>query len=271
MIRVYDFSNYREYLAKRLKEMPNKGYGQMSELSRFIGVHTTLISQILKGHKDLTTDQAILACEFFGLSSLESEYLVLLVNHDRAGNSSARRFYKNKIQKVKEQSQNIAERVTADIKLSEEQRAVFYSDWVYSAIRQSVALPNINTIEAIAKYLDLPTEKISGCLNFLLQTGLCEVAGKKIIVGPSSTHIESSSPWVNVHHINWRNRAIHSLNSGSTADLHYTSPVTLSATDSELIKERLIQLVESFRATVDPSPSEKMYCLNLDWFHVAKG
>ncbi len=60
MVRVFEFSNYREYLAKRLKTMPNKGYGQMSELSRFIGVHTTLVSQILKGHKDLTTDQAFL-------------------------------------------------------------------------------------------------------------------------------------------------------------------------------------------------------------------
>lgn len=270
MVRVFEFSNYREYLAKRLKEMPNKGYGQMSELSRFIGVHTTLVSQILKGHKDLTTDQAISACEFFGLNSIESEYFILLVNYDRAGHPAAKKFYKNKIQKLKEQSQNISERITVDAKLTEEQRAVFYSDWSYSAIRQSVALPNINTVEAIAKYLDVSIEKVNHHLDFLLQTGLCKLVGKKIIVGPSSTHVESSSPWVNVHHINWRNRAIHSLNSIATYDLHYTSPVTLSASDCELIKERLIQLIEDVRTTVDPSPSEKMYCLNLDWFQIVK-
>lgn len=85
MVRVFEFSTYREYLTKRLKEMPNKGYGKMSELSRFIGVHTTLVSQILKGHKDLTTDQAILASEFFGLNALESEYFVF------AGKSGSRR------------------------------------------------------------------------------------------------------------------------------------------------------------------------------------
>lgn len=270
MIRVFEFSNYREYLGKRLKEMPNKGYGQMSELSRFVGVHTTLVSQILKGHKDLTTDQAILTCDFFGLNALESEYFVLLVNHDRAGNPSAKRFYKNKIQNIKEQSQYISERVSVDVKLSEEHRAVFYSDWAYSAIRQSVAIPNINTIEDIARYLDLPIEKVNSSVAFLLQTGLCKLTGKKIIVGPSSTHVESTSPWVNVHHLNWRNRGIHSLSNANALDLHYTSPVTLSSADCEIIRERLIQLIENVRAIVDPSPSEKMYCLNLDWFRVAK-
>lgn len=257
-------------MVKRLKQLPNKGYGQMSELSRFMGVHTTLVSQILKGHKDLTTDQAILICEFFGLNSLESEYLVLLVNHDRAGNLAAKRYYKSRLQKIKEQSQNISERVTADGKLSEEQRAIFYSDWAYSAIRQSIAVPNINTAQEIGRYLDLPIEKVNAYLSFLLQTGLCKLIGKKIVVGPSNTHVESSSPWVNVHHMHWRHRAIQSLNSASALDLHYTSPVTLSASDCDVIKEKLIQLIEQVRATVDPSPSEKMYCLNLDWFQVAK-
>lgn len=228
------------------------------------------MSQIIKGHKDLTTDQAISTCEFFGLNSLESDYLIMMVNYDRAGHPTAKKFYKNKLLELKKQSQNVSERITAATKLSEEQRAVFYSDWAYSAIRQSVALPNTDTVEAIAKYLDLPIEKVNHHLDFLLQTGLCKLLGKKIILGPSSTHVESSSPWVNVHHTNWRNRAIHSLNALGTYDLHYSSPVTLSASDCELIKEKLIQLIEDVRATVDPSPSEKMYCLNLDWFQVAK-
>lgn len=270
MVRVFEFSNYREYLTKWFKDRPHKGYGQMSELSRYIGVHTTLVSQILKGHKDLTTDQAILTCEFLALNNLESEYFLLLVNLDRAGNPSSKRFYKNKIQKLKEQSQNISERVSTDFKLSEEQRAVFYSEWAYSAIRQSVALPSINTIEDISQYLDLPIEKVNSYLHFLFQTGLCKQIGKKITIGPSSTHIESSSPWVNVHHTNWRNRAINSLTSPNPSDLHYTSPVTLSVSDCDLIKEKLIQAIEEVRKIVDPSSSEKMYCLNIDWFQASK-
>jgi uncharacterized protein (TIGR02147 family) len=270
MVRVFEFSNYREFLEKRLKDMPNKGYGQMSELSRFIGVHTTLISQILKGHKDLTTDQAILACEFFGLNSLESEHLVLLVNLDRAGNPSAKRFYKSKIQKLKEQSQKISERVTSDVKLSEEQCAVFYSDWTYSAIRQAVAIPNVNSADEIARYLNLPIDKVNAHLEFLLQTGLCKLVGKKLTVGPSSTHIEANSPWVHVHHMNWRHRAINSMTSPDKADLHYTLPLTISASDSEIVREKLVQLIEDVRGVIDPSPSEKMYCMNLDWFLVVR-
>ncbi len=92
----------------------------------------------------------------------------------------------------------------------------------------------------------------------------------KVAVGPLSTHVEASSPWVRVHHTNWRQRAVNSLDVSSKSDLHYTLPLTISVGDSELLREKILQFIEQSKGIVDPSPSEDMFCLNIDWFKVAK-
>lgn len=238
---------------------------------RIIGVHSTLVSQILKQHKSLTTDQAALVTEFFGMTELESEYFSLLVQIERAGNEASRNLYKKQLQRIKDQAQNISHRVRAEAKLSEEQRAVFYSDWAYSAIRQSIAVDGRNTAESISEFLGIPRRKVQICLDFLVKTGLCKTLQSRYEIGPASTHVESSSPWVRVHHTNWRGRAIQSLDHEHSENLHYTSPLTISKADSGLVREKIIQFIEQINSIVDPSPSECFYCLNIDWFNGSKG
>lgn len=153
----------------------------MSELSRFLGVHTTLISQIIKGHKDLSTDQAISVCDYFGLNEMETAYFVLLVSYERAGTQASKRFYRKKLEAHKKQSRSISKRVEADAKISEEKRAIFYSDWAYSAVRQSVALQGVDNTDQIAEYLGLSRRKIERCLKFLIASGLCK--GTKVASG----------------------------------------------------------------------------------------
>ena len=271
MFSIYEFDDYRKFLAKQLLVMPNQGYGQMSKLASHLGVHATLISQILKEHKNLTIDQAALVADFFGLNEVETEFLVLLVSLDRAGNWAAKNIYKKQLQRIKDQMQNISQRVTVAAKLSEEQRAVFYSDWAYSAIRQSVSLPGIDSVDTIAEFLQIPRNRVQYFLDFLVKTGLCFNVKGKLKAGPASTHIEAKSPWVRVHHANWRQRAMHSLDKNKTGNLYYTSPMTLSRADAKLVHEKIIQFIEQINTIADPSPSESLFCLNIDWFNEGMG
>jgi uncharacterized protein (TIGR02147 family) len=270
MVSPFEFDNYRKFLTKRLKEMPKKGYGQMSRLAVYLGVHSTLVSQVLKQHKSFSTDQAALVAEFFGLNELESEYFILLVQIERAGNTAAKNHYTKQLQRVLEHANTISHRVRVDAELSEEQRAVFYSDWAYSAIRQSVAIHGLNHAEPIAEYLGLPRKKVQKFLEFLVKAGLCNMKKGEFKVGPASTHVEASSPWVRVHHTNWRQKAIQSLDGDQSDKLYYTSPLTLAKRDCDVIREKILQFIEQVNSIVDPSPSETFYCLNVDWFPVEK-
>lgn len=71
------------------------------------------------------------------------------------------------------------------------------------------------------------------------------------------------------HHGNWRVKAMERHPIFSPHDeLVYTAPMTLSVTDASRIRELLADLVQKTDQIVGPSPSEKLYCLNIDWFEV---
>lgn len=270
MVSIFDCDDYRAFLSKRFQEMPHKGYGQISRLARFLGVHTTLVSQILKGQKELTTDQAAAAAKFFTLGELESEYLVLLVQFARAGNPAAKSIYRKQLQRTKSQAKTLSKRVVADAELNEEQRAEFYSDWSYTAIRLSAGIAGMNDVGAIAEFLQLPRNKVKAAVDFLLRSGLCAGTHSKLQMGPSRTHLSNDSPWARVHHSNWRAKALQSMDDPQLHDLQYTSPVTLSRKDAAKFREELVQLIQRLNSIVAPSPSEELHCVNIDWFQVGK-
>lgn len=270
MVSVFEFEDYRDFLNIRFKEMPNRGYGQLTLLASHLGVHTTLVSQIFKGRKEITTDQIALVADFLNLNELETEYLVLLVHWQRAGNSISKKIYKKQLQNLKGQSQNLSKRINSEIKLSEDQRAIFYSDWTYTAVRQATAISNINSVDELSNFLNLSKRRIHFILDFLLKTGLCKDENGKLMPGPSSTYLESTSPWIGVHHTHWRQRALLAFNSDASDNLHYTCPLTVSKKDAFRIKEEIIETIQKINSIVDPSPSEKLYGFNIDWFQEGK-
>lgn len=97
---------------------------------------------------------------------------------------------------------------------------------------------------------------------------LVREADGRLQIGPASTHVEASSPWAHVHHRNWRERAMALVDQEATTGVHFTSPMTLSLTDADRIREMSLRFMEDVYEVVDPSPSETLYCMNLDWFKV---
>ena len=248
--------------------MPKKGYGQAKKLAQYMGVHTTLVSQALKGIKGFTPEQAALISDFLGLTDIESEYFLLLVQWDRAGNEPLRKTLKRQIENMKRKSAELVNRLQAEKKLSEENRAVFYSDWAYSAVRQITAIPGFHDLDSIASYFNFSKKHTKEIVDFLLLTGLCKEEKNRLVVGPRSTHLESTSPWVRIHHMNWRQKAMEKINDDKAGKLHYTSPLTISKKDVLKVREMIVQFLEQVDKVIEPSPSEELFCLNIDWFKV---
>lgn len=268
MISVFNFKDYRAFIRARFKEMPKGGYGQSLKLAEALGVHTTLVSQVLKGDKSFTLEQASQACDFFGLSEMETDCLLLLVQLDRSGSASLKRNIQRQLEGIRSRAQDQAKRLPATGKLTEEQSAIFYSDWAYSALRQMTAIKGFSTIAAIADHFGLTHRRTREIFEFLLAARLCKEEKGVLKIGPSSTQIDSKSAWVRINHLNWRQKSIESLNREGHAKIHSTTPMTLSREDAEVIREMIIKFLESIDKVVDPSPSETLRCLNVDWFEV---
>lgn len=268
MISPINFDDYRKFILARIGEMPRRGYGQASRLARFLGVHTTLVSQILNGKKHLNLEQASLVAEFFGLTDAETEGFLLLVQLDRAGNESLRKNLRRRLERIRAAHRELSTRLQSDVKLTEDVRARFYSDWVYSAVRQLTAIKGFQTVDSIAEALGLPKRRTNEIVEFLLQSQLCVQQGRSLAPGVKSTHLESASPWLRMHHLNWRQKAMESLHRDEASKLHFTSPMTLSAADAARLREMIAEFLETLDKVIEPSPSEELRCLNIDWFKV---
>ena len=268
MISIYNFNDVKSFVLARFEALPHRGRGQSLKLSKHLGVHTTLVSQILKGQKSFTLEQASLTADFLELTEAETDYFLLLVQLDRAGNESLRKNLKRQLSSLKNEAKELINRLTSETKLREEDRGVFYTDWSYSAVRQLTAIRGFDGVDEISQALGLTRKRTQEVINFLLKTGLCIEKNGKLQIGPKSTHLESSSPWVRVHHINWRQKAIEKININNESQLHYTAPMTLSAKDAQHIREMIVKFLESTDKVIDPSPSEELHCLNIDWFKI---
>ncbi len=263
--KVFDFSGYREYVLIRIKSLPKGGRGEFQKIALALRMHTTQVSQVFNGKKDLTFDQACLLAEYFGLNELETDFFLKLVELSRAGTDHAARVYRRQLEKLKTESEKVTNRILQDRHLKEEERAIFYSSWSYSAIRLLSSIPNFRSVDAISTKLGLSKKQVSRALGFLLKTGLCIEGPTGPEMGPKNTHIEAESPLVTRHHLNWRLKAMSRFENLGANELAFTAPVSVSRADIPKIRAKLLATIEDVAKLVRDSESQELACLNLDW------
>lgn len=69
----FEFDDYKEFVHRKLTLLPNKGHGQLSKIAQHLNIHTSLVSQVFQGEKNLTFEQACDLSGFFGMTELESD------------------------------------------------------------------------------------------------------------------------------------------------------------------------------------------------------
>jgi hypothetical protein len=70
------------------------------------------------------------------------------------------------------------------------------------------------------------------------------------------------------HHRNWRVAAMNRYEAMSARDFAFTSPLTVSRDDAARIRELLVGAVAAVAKIVEPSDSETMRILNIDWLEL---
>jgi len=266
----FESLDYVKIVKFRISQYPKKGYGVLKKIAEHLGVNSTFISQVMSGTKVLNLEQATLLCEYFGFTRLETKYFLLLIQLERAGNGALKKFTLEQIEEVRTEANKISSRLPTESKLNDSNKAIFYSKWYYSAVRQMTAIPGKGTPEVIAEALGIPRKVVVEAIEFLQKTGLIKEENNKFVIGPSSTHLEAESPLVKNHHVNWRSKAMDLFDQDHSDKLHYSSPMTLSKKDTQKIRSILLNSIEEVGKVVDSSNSEEFYCINIDWFKVPK-
>jgi uncharacterized protein (TIGR02147 family) len=271
MLRIFDYHDYKAFVIAKQRAASKGGRGEFQKISKACKMHPTLVSQVFRGDRDLSLEQAYDLCAHLVLDERETDYFIRLVSYARCGTERAKRFMRVQIDRIREDAAQEASRVDARVKarkiLKDEERAIFYSSWVYSAVRNASALPDCPSVESIAERLHLPNRLVEQVVRFLLENGLCVEKDGRLTWGPQSTHLSSESPLVSRHHANWRTRGLERMDRvDRSRELFFTSPMSLSADDVVWVRTQLLDLIEVLSKRVKDSPSETLACLNIDWF-----
>jgi uncharacterized protein (TIGR02147 family) len=264
----FNASNYRELIRSRFEQMPNRGYGQMGRIAKYLGVNQTLVSQVMSGLKEFTEEQGFLLGEYFELNDLETEFLLLLIRRDRAGHHKLKQFFEKQIIRARSEAQKVKHHVSREKELTIEQQSIFYSSWIYSAVHGLTAIPSKQSVEAVASHLGVSRARISEIANWLLRVGLCKELQGRLVVGPKSTFVEKESPLSGQHLSNWHVKAQELMVEKMDSDLFFSAPITVSEKDYAEIRKELVQQIAKISKRVEKSESQILAAFNIDCFIV---
>lgn len=265
-MKVFEFKDYKVFLNHWLKEHPKGGRGQLKKMADYLRVSTTLLSQVLKGDKQFSLETAADIAEYIGLNEKETEYFLLLVEHQRAGGFKLKKILEKKLEREQQAGALLQNRLRKDRQLSDEEKMQFYSSWMYSGIRLLSALPEMTDALVISQRLNIPLSTVNSVVNFLIEKNLCTLKDNKLTYGTYSTHVGKDSPFVVKHHQNWRVKGFHSMELRRDEDLFFTQPMALSFEAAEKVRLMLPGIIEQIHAIAGPSESETVRCFNVDWF-----
>jgi len=269
MAPIFDFTSYKQFVLTWIESHPNRGHGKLKQMADAIRVSPVVMTQVFRGNRELTPEQAAGVAKFAGLTESETNFFLLLVHRARSGSPELNALLDKQLKKARASSQQLKNRIEQD-GLNEEAQALFYSSWLYSAVRFGLAIPG-TTPAHLAKAWDIDLARIHGVLEFLLQHGLLRSQSRGYALGPSVLHIGHDHPLVERHHGNWRQRAERALQRPAARraeDLYYTGPMVISAKLAEDLRKELVRFIEKAVPRIRDAENERLYCLNLDWFRL---
>ena len=230
------------------------------------------MSQILSNDKILNLEQADLLAEYLQFNEIEKEYLFILVQIERSGRQSLKKYFTENREKVKSRALDIRSFVSPDKNLTEVEKAVFYSSWLFQALRLLCSIDDFqkNNFQKVKEVLGLSRVQYEDLVDFLIRTGLCIEENDRLKMGSVSTHLESTSRHLPRHHTNWRLKAIQNLDVVDKDDLYFTAPMTMSKKDFHRLREEILALIKTVYSTINVTEAEQLVCLNLDYFVVNK-
>lgn len=261
-------SNYRAFIRVYIEKRSPKGRGEIAKLAQSIRAHPTFVSQVLAGTKDFNMEQSFAVADFLELTKTERKYFLLLVQKDRAGTKDLKNYFTTEIEEIKTSLLMISKHLNEHRTLSDEDRAVFYSSWLYSAIRLFCSVGSGKKLEEICEQFHLGRKKALGYLDFLLSKDLVSLEKEHYKLGSLHTHLPSDSPFIVRHHMNWRTKALQRHESILPEEIAFTSPMSISKKDFLEIREKLLACVKDSIEVAKASEAEDVAFLNIDWLWV---
>lgn len=235
-----------------------------------LGCHAGFISLVLAGKSDFSVEHAIQIADFLHLNLEEKNYLLLLVQKDRAGSVLLKQHYEAQLKDIQKEKKEIKSRISTTHALSSEEQLKYYEHWFLAALHMCTLVPHLRTPSAMAGYLNLSAETTKNALETLKNLGIITQKGNTFESTQKRIHLGEKNLALKIHHSNWRARSLNSLDYISEADLHYSSIMSISKTTMAEIKQILLKAIQDSEAPIKTAKDEGVFALTIDLYEINK-
>jgi uncharacterized protein (TIGR02147 family) len=265
---IFNFTDYRPFLRSYLRSSSASGRGQISRLAEHVGLNLSVLSLILKGERDLSPEHAYEISEYFAWSLPVKEHFNLLNQYQRASSHKLKKHLLEKIEAHKKHSIDLSNQVKRDVIFTEQQKSVFYSNYMYSAIRMACSFDDGQSLDQLLSRFLIQRNQMTEMVRFLVENNLIVENNGRYFIGPQATHLEKKSLYFKQNHSNWRIMGIQKIDKHEEQDFFYTAPFSISKEDYKKFREDLVQLIKSFVNVAKDSKADMVGCFNIDLFEV---
>lgn len=262
---VFEFDNSREFLRTYIDSLPKKGWGEIQRWADHLGLQASYISQVLAGTKTFNMDQGLKLAKHLGLKETELDYLMLVMEKERAASHETKKYFDEKLKALKTDAKELSKRLPKDKTFSDVEKSIFYSSWIYSAIRLFCSIGEKGkNLEEITSRFNITRSDALKVLDFLCDSGLCAKKNNLYTVGTLATMLESTSPHIHRHRQNWRVKTLSQIETTQAEELVFSAPFSIGKKDFEELREELSKFLEGFYKRVKKTDPEEMAILNID-------
>lgn len=262
---IFESLDYKDFLKKWLESAPR---GSLSKLAESAGTQVSFLSQVTTKKVHLNHEQCWKIGKAMGLSDLEQSYFSNLLEFAKAQSGPYREHLRQELGRIANRRHSLKERFPVSDSLSEEQKSLYFSSYLYSAAHLLTTLEKGASKDRISEYLKIDLPTTSRVLIDLISMGLVEEKNARYRSRNKRIHLPSDSPIIIRHHTNWRLRSLAAIERLSSENLHYSSAVTISEKDAYRIKDMLIDLIGRFGELVKTSKAERCFVFNADFFEM---
>lgn len=264
---VFDFGEYKQFLRDQIhRNEGRRGYN--TRLAEAAGCSRSFLSQVLSSDVDFTRDHAAGLSAFWNFQPLETEYFFALVDLARAKSPVLSEYLRQRLKTLKSDQASLTKRVQKEGLDEEHVGAVYYSTWLISAVHVCLTIPRLVDPESIARRLTADVRAVEKALSRLAEIGLAQQTAQGWKPKKADLNVADHSPFSQINHANWRNKAIASLPDRKSESVHFSSVFTMSAKDAESLRQQVRDFLVKARETIVASPEEEVFCMNLDFFEL---
>lgn len=266
-ISVYQFQDYKKYL-KALIKSQRENWGFISKLAEATGCQRSYLSRVINAEVHLTQDHAFHLSKFLGHTEAQSEYFSLMLESDRAATAEYRKKIQGKMKAIIQEQEDLQKLVNRPKVNLGEKEAVYYSQWIYSAIHILVSIPEYQTVQAITQKLQVESSLVDMALNQMKDMGLVKNDRGRWQYASSEIHVGRNSPLVVWHHNNWRGRSMLNAQKMNDQSLHFTVVQSVDKKALQQIRQLVLKTIEDFNRIAGPADCEELVNFNCDFWVV---